>query len=212
MIDYMIANCQNHPYFQNNYMRDCLREFVLLLFMFLLYSTTGAQRNGITTGLNATYLSDWKHQPFIFFNPEVGFSKGIKDNISISCYLNVLYGQTGWEDINANGDVFKRLWFNNDFTLDYKTRNLILSAGPSFRYRNEVAIMSYPISGWWDNFTDPQRAHFDFGAALRVGYQFKTTEHNFLVMRLSYRVYTAGVNPLSLGAFYNFTWKKKNSK
>src|SRR5688572_17600581 len=126
-------------------MRTRHREFVLLLFFLFLFTIINAQRNGITAGLNLTYLSDWKNKPFNFFNPELGFSKGINEKISLSSYLNVLYGRTASEDINAKGDVLSRLWFSNDFTLDYKIRNLILSAGPTFRYRNEVILLSYPI-------------------------------------------------------------------
>lgn len=193
-------------------MRICKKVIVLLLIVFCLFNKTDAQRNGLTAGLNMTYLSDWKNKPFNFFNPELGFSKGIKPNVSLSSYLNVLFGDAGWKEANAKGDVLSRLWFSNDFNLDYKIKNLILSAGPSFRYRNEKALLFYPTRLWREFFIEPQKAHFDFGAALRVGYQFKTTAYNFFVVRLSYRIYTAGVNPVSLGAFYNFTWKKKNSQ
>src|SRR6186713_1529307 len=107
-------------------MRIRHREFVMLLFLLLLFTTTHTQRNGITAGVNLTYLSDWKNKPFNFFNPELGFSKGIKGKISLSSYLNVLYGRTTTEDINAKGDVLSRLWFSSDFILDYEIRNLIL--------------------------------------------------------------------------------------
>src|SRR5688500_12071227 len=114
-------------------MRAVHKVLSLLLCLFFFLNETGAQRNGITAGLNATYLSDWKNQTFVFFNPELGYSKGIKDNISLSSYLNVLYARGGFGDFEKKGDVLDRLWFSNDFTLDYKLRNLILSAGPTFR-------------------------------------------------------------------------------
>ena len=193
-------------------MRIIHKEYVLLVFSFCLFTKIVAQRNGITTGLNVTYLSDWKNEPFNFFNPELGYSKGITDKLSLSSFLNVLYGRAGSKDFTAKGDVLSRLWFSNDFTLDYKLKNLILSAGPTFRYRNEESVLYFYGQPQFEVVTHPTRAHFDLGGALRAGYQFKTTAHNFLVTRLSYRLYTAGVNPLSLGAFYNFTWKKKNSR
>src|SRR5690349_9901611 len=118
-------------------MRTGKKILVLHLILIIVSSKIDAQRNGITTGLNVTYLSDWKNKHFIFFNPELGFSKGLKDNLSFSSYLNVLYGEAGYGDVKVKGDVLNRLWFSNDFTLDYKISNLILSAGPTFRYRNE---------------------------------------------------------------------------
>ncbi|MGZ5190666.1 MAG: hypothetical protein ACXWCZ_06565, partial [Flavisolibacter sp.] len=90
---------------------------------------------------------------------------------------------------------------------------VILSAGPTIRYRNErVLLYFYPQPNPFEIVTGPKKGQFDFGGALRAGYQFKVTPKNNIVMRLSYRIYNHGVNPLSLGMFYHFTWKKKNSK
>lgn len=181
--------------------------FLVMLFSLLtVYSC--AQQNSLTFGLNVTHFSDWKHRPLNFFNPELSYSKRIADKYTISNTVSAFWGKAKSEDIKTEGAIFNRLIFSNDITINYFIKSFFFSAGPSVRYRNEKKILYfYPSSNPFEFVIDPDKAHFDFGAAFKTGYNLSISKKSFFVLKLSYRFYNKGIDPVSFGVSYGWTWE-----
>jgi hypothetical protein len=157
----------------------------------------------LAIGLNITNFSDWKNQPINFFNPEIRYIKGLNSNSSIDIGLNGFYNQASSKDFMNPGDVFQRLIFTTDITFRKYYNHFSLVIGPSFRYRNEKIRASCTSCQPWEYRIEPKKGFFDFGGVAGLNYELFIKEKSFFEIRMAYRLYNKGVNPISLGFFYN---------
>jgi len=182
------------------------RLLILTLLTFLPILTF-AQQNTLTIGLNTSYFKDWNRLRFNFFNPEVSYSRFLSNKYRVSYTLNVFYGGNLSKENMKEEAIINRLIFSNDFTLDYSLKDFYISAGPSIRYRNEKKILYfYPQGNPFEFVIDRNKSHVDIGAAFKSGYNIHITKKSIVVFKLSYRLYNKGVNPISFGLSYGWTW------
>lgn len=183
---------------------------ILFTLFFCLSEFTFAQENSLTFGLNATYFSDWKEEkPLNFFNPEIGFSKQQNKNYCLSTYLNVFYGEGLHGSEPRRGLVIYRLIFSNDYQIEYLRKGFFAAIGPTIRYRNEQTLLSdYP----YEFVTDPDRSHFDFGGVVSSGYKLRLGQKSSIDLKLTYRFYSGGTNPVSFGLFFRRAWDRRQKR
>lgn len=174
----------------------------------MLVSTTNAQRSVLRIGFNVTHFGDWNNKIFLnFFNPELDFTRSLNDKFRFSTALNVFYGEGGQLVEPVNGKVISRLIFSNDYKLEYIHKGFITGVGPSLRYRNEKRVLyRYPQPNPFEIVIDPKKSHIDFGGVVSSGYGLNITGKSTLAVKLTYRFYNAGVNPVSVGIFYGRGW------
>ncbi|MEJ7822681.1 MAG: hypothetical protein WKF85_10195 [Chitinophagaceae bacterium] len=185
-------------------------NYQLFLIFLVLYCqvVAGQQKNKLSIGFNATHFKDWRKGQFLnFFNPEISYSKNLNNKFRISSSLNAFYGEaTNLKEVKE-GTVTYRLIFSNDYTLDYIKNNFFVGVGPTLRYRKERTIKYfYPQPNPFERVYGPSPAKVDYGGVLKTGYNVGTTSKGFLSFILSYRFYNQGINPVSFGAFYGFSW------
>ncbi len=189
-----------------------MKKFYYSLSMFILFfyfslSLAGQQKNSLTIGLNTSYFKDWKKLAFNIFNPEVSCSRLLSDKQSFTYTLNVFYGENLSKENMKEDAVIYRIIFSNDFTFNYLINDFFVSAGPTIRYRNEKKILYfYPQPNPFEFVIEPKKSHLDIGAAIKTGYNLNITKKTFLTLKLSYRLYNKGVNPVSLGVSYGLSW------
>ncbi|HEX8331198.1 MAG TPA: hypothetical protein VF622_01180 [Segetibacter sp.] len=167
-----------------------------------------AQKNTLSVGLNITHFNDWKNGQFLnFFNPEVGYSKKLNKDFSISTSLDGFYGESLKVKERKEGSVTYRLIFSNDVLLEYHKNGFFTGVGPTIRYRKERVIKYfYPQPNPFEVVYGPNPATLDFGGAVKAGYDLKLSRRNFLRLKLSYKLYNKGVNPVSFGVLYGWSW------
>lgn len=176
---------------------------ILLVLLFCLSIFTSAQQNTLTFGLNVTHFNDWKNRSINFFNPEIRYIKALNPGSSIDIGLNVFHNQAAYQDFRNPGDVFQRLIFTTDVEFKKHYNQFSAVIGPTFRYRNEkirATCTSCPLSEFR---TAPKEGFFDFGGVTGLNYEFILKEKSAFELRMTYRLYNKGVNPVSLGFFYN---------
>jgi hypothetical protein len=176
----------------------------LIFIIFCLFSNNiNAQKaNKISFGFNITHFNDWKNKPFNFFNPEISFSRAISKNQNIQMGLNGLYAEATSKDIQTTGSVFQRLMFSYDIGFEQVLNNFSVGIGPALRFRNEKKVVYLPQTNPFDFLIDPNKSHFDFGAFANAKYEIPLNKKSLFNVRLTYRIYNKGVNPISLGLFY----------
>jgi hypothetical protein len=179
-----------------------IKIFTILSLLF--YQTLYSQKaDKISFGLNVTHFRDWKNKPFNFFNPEISYSKAISKNQFIYTGINGFYGEASSEDIKVTGDIFQRLIFTTDVGFEQSFNNFSAGIGPSVRYRNEKKVIYLPQSNPFDFLIDRKKGYFDFGGFANVKYEMPLNKKALFDIRLSYRIYSKGVNPISIGLFYS---------
>lgn len=179
-----------------------LCNFVLIFFCIPFKSAYAQKENKILFGFNITHFGDWKNKPLNFFNPEIIYSKSLSKRHNIQMVLNGLYSQATSKDIQTTGSVFQRLIFSYDIGFEQKFKNFSLGIGPSLRYRNEKKVVYLPQSNPFDFLIDPNKSHFDIGGFANLKYEIVMNKKSFFNVKLTYRIYNKGVNPISLGLFY----------
>ena len=184
-------------------MKYCYSVILFTLF-FCLSKITFTQQNTLTFGLNVTYFSDWKKGQFLnFFNPEIGFSKQLNGNYTISTLLNAFYGAALHVKGPSEGKVIDRLIFSNDYQFEFVEKGFFVAIGPTIRYRHEKKILHpYPF----EIVIDPNKSHFDIGGAISSGYKLKLAQKSSVTLKMTYRFYNKGVNPVSVGVSLSRTW------
>lgn len=184
-------------------------RFVILALLSFISVISFAQQNTLAFGLNITHFNDWKKgQFFNFFNPEVGFSKQLNEKFNISTSLDVFYGEAPKLKEVKVGTVTSRLIFSNNYLLEYKSNGFFGGIGPTIRFRNERKIKYfYPQPDrYFEIVFEPNPLSFDFGGGVKTGYNFSITKRSLLSLKLTYRFYNKGGNPVSLGVSYGLTW------
>jgi hypothetical protein len=116
--------------------------------------------------------------------------------------LNGLYAEATAKDIQTTGSVFQRLIFSYDIGFEQVLKNFSIGIGPSLRFRNEKKIVYLPQPYPFDFLIDPNKSHFDFGAFVNAKYEIPLNKKSFFDVKIAYRIYNKGVNPISLGLFY----------
>ena len=116
--------------------------------------------------------------------------------------LNVLYCKATSKDIQTTGSVFQRLIFSYDIGIEQIINHFSFGIGPSLRYRNEKKVVYLPQSNPFDFLIDPNKSHIDFGGFTNLKYEIPITKKSFFNVKLTYRIYNKGVNPILLGLFY----------
>jgi len=174
----------------------------------LLYCqvVAGQQNNKLSIGFNATYFNDWKRLET--FNPELSYAHLFSGRYGFSYTLNTLYGGNLSKANMKEKAIIYRLFFSNDLTFDYKVRNFTISVGPSARYRNEKQILYfYPQPNPFEFVISPKKSHLDVGLTLKSSYELNIRKKSLIALKLSYRLYNDGVNPVSFGLFYGRRWR-----
>jgi hypothetical protein len=189
---------------------------VLLLSTLLLSSQGFAQKNAMTFGMNATYFSDWNKILFvslndpIYFNPELTYSKTISSKTRLTVVADGFWGEALQHEEIKVGTVSSRMLLTTSVQLEYRRKNFFVGVGPALRYRQEGFITSiYEVRPGIIRRGGGQTEQYDFGAALRAGYDLKITKGTFLSASISYKIFN-GINPLSFGVAYGWKWKMKN--
>lgn len=186
-------------------MKIYFRFLILTFFILIPFFSICQRRHEIKIGLNAFYFNDWNRLTINIFNPELSYSSRLSDKYGFTYSLNFLYGENFAKEMKE-GDIIYRLLVSNDITFDYLINNFSFSAGPSIRYRKERKILYfYPQPNPFE-FVIDGKSHFDFGAALKSGYNINLTKKSIVVLKLSYRLYNKGVNPVSFGVSYGLAW------
>ena len=151
----------------------------------------------MTFGMNATYFSDWNKIYFvamndpIYFNPELTYSKTISAKTRLTVVADGFWGEALRHKEIKVGIVTSRMLLTSSVQLEYRRKNFFTGVGPALRYRQERIIRS--IIQWrpdivqinWD-----RTEQYEFGAALRAGYDLKITKGTFLSARISYKIFT----------------------
>lgn len=84
------------------------------------------------------------------------------------------------------GKVIHRLLFSNDYQLEYKKNGFFTAIGPTVRYRNEhKTLYRYPEPFPFEIVTDPKKSHFDFGGAIKMGYDLKISNRSLITLKLT---------------------------
>lgn len=164
-------------------------------------------KHELKIGLNVSYFNDWKDLKYGLFNPELSYARAVSDKYGLSYTLNAFYADNLSRAVMKDGGVVYRLIFSNDVTFDYLLKNFSYSIGPSIRYRNEKQIKYfYPQPEPFEFVIEPKKSHIDYGAAFKIGYNLKLAKKSFVSLKLAYRLYNKGVNPISVGASYGLCW------
>lgn len=161
-----------------------------------------AQNSSFSFGNNATWFSDREKRPFNFFNPEIIVTKKIQINY-ILVSVDGFYANNPTGQIPHTGEVYDRLIFTLKGNYALKSKNLLFGMGPAMRYRNEKMFID-SLNDWVGKFN---KEYFDIGLNSSALYMFNTRK-NIISLKLSYSIFNAGRNPLSLGIFYGWRGKK----
>ena len=172
----------------------------LLIVSINLYSQS---HDKISFGLNITHFKDWKNKPINFFNPEIRYLKPLNPNNAIDIGINSFYAQAESQDFLNPGDVFQRLIFSIDVGFKQYFNHFSANIGPSLRYRNEKIRVSCTSCPLWEFRIEPKKGFVDFGGVAGLNYELFIKEKSSFEIRMTYRLYNKGVNPISLGLFYN---------
>jgi hypothetical protein len=155
-------------------------------------------------GFNASYFKDWNEKPIRFFNPEISYRSPYKANSELYMSISGFYGEGTGKDIIKTGDIFQRLIFCYNIGLERRINNFSFGLGPSFRYRREKKLVFIPQPGFQDALIDPRRSHFDVGGFANIQYKLPLNKSRLFDLKLTYCLYSKGVNPASLGIFYGW--------
>lgn len=180
-----------------------IKSYLLIICIIISQIIYSQKRETISFGLNITHFSDWKHKPFNFFNPEIRYLKSLSLNNAIDVGINSFYGQAASQDFLNPGDVFQRLIFSADIGFKKYFNHFSANIGPSLRYRNEKIRASCTSCPPWEFRISPKKGFVDFGGMAGVNYELPIKEKSSFEIRMAYRLYNKGVNPISLGLFYN---------
>jgi hypothetical protein len=180
-----------------------MKGMLTAFFIVMSAVALGQKVNRLSIGSNAAHYNDWKNTPLLFFNPEISFSRSISKYQYIQMGLNGLYGQATSKDIQTTGSVFQRLIFSCDIGIGQVLNNFSLGAGPSLRFRHEKKVVYLPQSYSFDFLVDPNKSQVDFGTFAYAEYEIPFNKKSLFDIRFTYRIYTRGVNPISLGFFYS---------
>lgn len=178
--------------------------FIIIFYSLCFSCTTNAQAtNKLSLGLNITHFKDWKNKPLNVFNPEIAFAKSLQKEQYLNFSFNIFNSQSSSKDLKV-GSIFQRLIFSIDITYEKKISNFSLGVGPSFRYRNEKKILYfYPTTNPFEFVIDPKKGHFDFGGSAFSSYTMPINTKSSIFLKLAYRIYSNGQNPISFGIFYS---------
>lgn len=175
----------------------------ILLCIVISQSLYSQRKDMISVGLNITHFNDWKHKPFNFFSPEIRYIKSINLNSAIDVGINSFYSQAVPRDVQNPGDVLQRLIFSADFGFKRYFNHFSANIGPSFRYRREKIRASCSSCPPWEIIIESKGGFLDFGGLIGINYELLIKEKSAFEIRMAYRLYNKGVNPISLGFFYN---------
>ncbi len=121
--------------------------------------------------------------------------------------MNVFYGEALHVQGPPEGKVIYRLIFSNDYQLEYVKNNFFAAIGPTIRYRNEKKILyRYPQPNPFEIVIDPNKSHVDIGGAISSGYNLRINRKSSTTFKMTYRLYSKGVNPVSFAMSYGLTW------
>lgn len=190
---------------------------VLLLSTLLLSSQVFAQKNTMTFGMNAAYFNDWNKIYFvamgdpIYFNPELTYRKTMSAKTRLTVVLDGFWGEALLHKELKVGIVTTRMLLTSSVQLEHRRKNLFAGVGPALRYRQERIITSnYEILPGIIQRDWNRKEQYEFGVALRAGYDLKITNGTFLSACISYKIFN-GINPLSFGVAYGWKWKMKKT-
>ena len=175
----------------------------ILLYIAISTNLYSQRQDKISFGINIIHFNDWEHKPLNFFNPEIKYLKSINPNSAINFGINAVYAQSASKDFQNPGDVFQRLILSADFAYKKYFNHFSGNIGPSVRYRNEKIRASCSSCPPWEFRIQPKKGFIDIGAAAGLNYEFLIKEKASFEITMAYRLYSKGVNPVSLGLFYN---------
>jgi len=185
-------------------MTETTLKKILVALLIVLSQTLYSQiKDRISFGLNIIHFNDWKNKPLNFFNPEIRYSKMLRPNSFIDIGLNAFYGQAAPNDFKDPGDVFQRLIFTTDVGFKKCYNQFSAVIGPTFRYRHEHIRATCTACPPWEFRIEPGKSFFDFGGIGGLNYEFFLKERSSFELKMAYRLYNKGVDPVSLGLYYN---------
>jgi hypothetical protein len=185
-------------------MKSILVSSMCVLFITCSYDLSAQKKKFFSFGLNAIYFNDWKHAPISFFNPEIRYIRTLPKNSAIDIGLNGLYSSGSFKDFTEPGDIINRLFFTADFTFKKYFRHFSFNIGPSIRSRNEKIRANCTYCPFSEIVLEGKGVFIDLGGVAGLNYQLFLKKGTSFEIRSAYRYFNKGVNPLSLGLFYNW--------